>query len=116
MKLNDFQNLSKRTLPKRESLEEKNMALANYSIGLAGESGEAIDHVKKFVFHGHELNVEEVKKELGDVLHYLAGIATMCDLTLEEIATENITKLQKRFPKGFSKEASVNRLDVQEGN
>lgn len=113
MKLNDYQKMSKRTLPERKDLTEKKWALANYALGLTGESGECGDHIKKHAFHGHELDVDEIKNELGDVLHYVAGLATMCGLSLEGIANGNITKLQKRFPKGFSTEASINRADTK---
>ena len=113
MKLNEFQKLSKRTLPERNGNEERKWALANYALGLSGESGEVVDHIKKHVFHGHELNVKEIEIELGDSFHYLAGLATICGLSLESIANVNITKLQKRFPKGFSSEASINRVDIK---
>ena len=87
----------------------KNKALANYSMGLAGESGELIDILKKHIFHGHELNIEEIKKECGDVLWYLAAIASTLDLNLDDICIYNIKKLEKRYPEGFSKEKSINR-------
>lgn len=113
MKLNEYQKLSKRTLPRREDNNARKQALANYGLGISGESGEVVDHIKRHVFHGHELNVGEIRNELGDVLHYAAGLATMCGLSLEDVASYNIAKLQKRFPKGFSKEASINRVDVK---
>lgn len=111
MNLNKYQNLSKRTLPEFDEHEGREGALANYGLGLTGESGEVVDHIKKHVFHGHELNTKEIENELGDVLHYLAGLATMCDLTLEGIATKNIDKLKKRYPNGFSEEDSINRKE-----
>lgn len=111
MKLNEYQKLSKRTLPKREDNEARKQALANYGLGLTGESGEVVDHIKKHVFHGHELDIGEVRNELGDVLHYLAGLATMSGLSLEDIACYNINKLNKRYPKGFNKSDSINRTN-----
>lgn len=105
MELNEYQNLSKRTLPRGHFKEES----TNYALGLTGESGEVADLIKKWAFHGHILNIEELKKELGDVLHYVAGLATFHGLELEEIAEANIDKLKKRYPDGFSKEASKNR-------
>lgn len=113
MKLNEYQKLSKRTLPNYADSIDRKLAISNYSMGLAGESGEVIDILKKSVHHGHELDLSEVTNELGDVLHYAAGLATMCGLSLEEVANSNITKLQRRYPKGFSKEASIKRLDVE---
>ena len=104
MKLNQFQELSKRTLP-----ELNKDGVANYTIGLVAEAGEVADIIKKELFHGHEANVDEIEKELGDVLHYLSGVATMYDLTLEGIAQKNIDKLRKRYPNGFNEYDSVNR-------
>lgn len=113
MKLNEYQKISKRTLPERGNLQEKKWALANYGLGLVEESGECGGHIKKHAFHDHELNVDEIKNELGDVLHYAAGLATMCGISLESIASANIAKLQQRYPKGFNSEASINRVDIK---
>lgn len=116
MNFNEYQELSKRTMPeptfhgkwnKTYSLESK----ANYAMGLSGESGEVTDLIKKQLFHGHLEDKDGIKKELGDVLHYLSGLATMFGLTLEEVAATNIEKLKKRYPDGFSQEASINRED-----
>lgn len=90
---------------------QKALDLSNYSMGLAGESGEVVDLLKKHVHHGHELDREKVKGELGDVLHYASGLATMLGFTLEEVATANVEKLRKRYPNGFNKEDSINRSE-----
>ncbi len=113
MKLNEYQELSERTLPDYLTWEDKRLALSNYSMGLAGESGEVIDILKKSVHHGHMLDVSEVKTELGDVLHYVSGLSTMLGLKLEDIANGNVDKLLKRFPNGFNSEDSINRVDVK---
>jgi NTP pyrophosphatase (non-canonical NTP hydrolase) len=111
MNLNKYQELSKRTLPAHENEVEIKHALANYSLGLVCESGEVGDHIKKHVFHLHELNVEEVTKELGDVFHYLSGIATILGLSLNDIAQANIEKLNARYPNGFNPQDSINRTE-----
>ena len=77
-------------------------------MGLCGESGEAIDIVKKWLAQGHELDREKLKKELGDICWYLAETATALDCDLEDIMAANIEKLQKRYPEGFDAEKSVN--------
>jgi NTP pyrophosphatase (non-canonical NTP hydrolase) len=107
MKLNDFQEISKRTMPNKDIKKDS----ANYAMGLAGEAGEVTDLLKKWVFHSHPLDRMELKKELGDVLHYLAGLCTLHHFTLEEVATANIEKLMKRYPKGFDPEKSINRIE-----
>ncbi|TDQ39209.1 nucleoside triphosphate pyrophosphohydrolase family protein [Aureibacillus halotolerans] len=109
MKLNDYQNLSKRTLPGEHLSQVERVS--NYAMGLSGEAGEVTDLLKKQLFHGHRLDPSALAYELGDVLHYVAGLATMHGLTLEQVATQNITKLAKRYPDGFSEEASRGRQD-----
>ena len=106
MNVNEYQKLAMKTLNKE--LNKKEMLL-NSVMGLCGESGEAIDLVKKHYFHGHELDQEKLIKELGDIAWYLAEAATALDITLEDILVTNINKLKKRYPEGFDKEKSILR-------
>lgn len=108
MKVNEYQNLAMRTINKELSKKE---ILINSVMGLCGESGEAIDIVKKHLAHGHELNKNALAKELGDIAWYLAEAALALDMTLEEVFQMNIDKLKKRYPEGFSKEDSIERKD-----
>ena len=79
------------------------------AMGLAGESGELIDHLKKWVGHGHDLDRTYLLMELGDILWYVAEIATVVGIDLGEVARVNERKLRTRYPAGFSVERSVNR-------
>ena len=87
----------------------KDEMLINSVMGLCGESGEAIDIVKKWFAHGHELDKEHLKKELGDVAWYLAEASSALGFTLEEVLEANIDKLRKRYPEGFETKKSVER-------
>ena len=91
-------------------LDKKDM-LINSVMGLCGESGEAIDIVKKWYAHGHELDTEHFKKELGDIAWYLAEAATAVGVNLEEIFKANIEKLRKRYPEGFETSKSIERAE-----
>jgi NTP pyrophosphatase (non-canonical NTP hydrolase) len=117
MKFNEYQELSKRTMPKPVSVVGKPIytkdSMVNYIMGLSGETGEFIDLVKKKWYHQHPISNEDVKKELGDILHYWVGLCDMFGFTAEEVATENLFKLGKRYPNGFSKEDSIRRVDVE---
>ena len=106
MTINEYQQLAMTTL--NPALSKKDV-LINGVMGLCGESGEAIDIVKKWLAQGHELDKEKLAKELGDICWYLAETATALDLSLEDIMTANIQKLKKRYPEGFSAEKSINR-------
>lgn len=81
--------------------------LQNALMGLCGESGEAIDILKKHLFQGHPLDTEKLKKELGDVAWYLAEAAQGLGVSLSEIMQGNLDKLHKRYPDGFSTEHSM---------
>ena len=82
------------------------------ALGLTGESGEVADLIKKSIFHGDKLSYStELKEELGDVLWYIALMCNALNISMEEVMELNIEKLKKRYPKGFSEEASRSRLE-----
>lgn len=87
----------------------KSTELSNYALGLVCEAGEAGDLLKKHLFHDHELNREQLIAELGDVMWYLGNICNVCEIDLAEVAQANIDKLARRYPDGFSEQASQNR-------
>ena len=107
MNINEYQELAMRTL--NPSLSKRDV-LINSVMGLCGESGEAIDIVKKWMAHGHELDREHLAKELGDIAWYLAEAAFALDIPLEDVLQANIDKLNKRYPEGFDTARSVTRL------
>ena len=106
MTVNEYQKLAMTTL--NPALEKKDV-LINGVMGLCGESGEAIDIVKKWLAQGHELDREKLKKELGDIAWYLAETATALDLSLEDVLQSNIDKLKARYPEGFDPQRSIHR-------
>ena len=109
MNANEYQQLAMRTL--NPELSQKDI-LINSVMGLCGESGEAIDIVKKWLAQGHELDKEKLAKELGDIAWYLAEAATALDMPLGDILQGNIDKLKARYPEGF--EADRSRIRPQE--
>ncbi len=104
MRVNEYQEKCKRTID-----ETGKSLMINSALGLCGESGEVADHLKKHLFQGHSLCLDEMIKELGDISWYVSAMATALGVTLEEIFTANIEKLEKRYPNGFNKDRSVNR-------
>ena len=111
MQVNEYQKVAMATL--NPALDKKNV-LINSVMGLCGESGEAIDIVKKWLAQGHELDKAHLAKELGDIAWYLAETATALGLTLEEILQANIDKLRARYPEGFSTEKSLHRKELDQ--
>ena len=108
MTINEYQKLAMKTL--NPALDKKDV-LINGVMGLCGESGEAIDIVKKWLAQGHDLDKEKLAKELGDIAWYLAETAYALEIPLEDILQVNIEKLAKRYPEGFATERSLNRED-----
>ena len=106
MTINEYQQLAMTTL--NPALSKKDV-LINGVMGLCGESGEAIDIVKKHLAQGHELDRDKLIKELGDIAWYLAETAFALDVPLEEVLQRNINKLRERYPEGFSTEKSIHR-------
>lgn len=83
--------------------------IINGLFGLSGEVGELTDMVKKWIFHEKELDEDHAKKELGDVMWYIAMICESFGWSLDEIMQMNIDKLKKRYPDGFDTERANNR-------
>ena len=109
MTINEYQKLAMTTL--NPELSKKDV-LINGVMGLCGESGEAIDIVKKHLHQGHELDREKLIRELGDIAWYLAETAAALDVSLEEVLEGNIQKLKKRYPEGFDSAKSIGREEV----
>jgi NTP pyrophosphatase (non-canonical NTP hydrolase) len=74
------------------------------TLGLAGESGEVAEKIKKVIREKDGIvsdeDREEIKKELGDVLWYVTQIAAELGLSLNDVAEKNIEKLYSRMERG----------------
>lgn len=82
----------------------------NAVFGMIGEIGEIIDTLKKYRYQGHDFGLDHVTNELGDLLWYVALLATSLGISLDDAAQENIAKLKVRYPgDGFDAERSRNR-------
>lgn len=90
MNINDYQKEAMKTL--NPELNKKDI-LINSVMGLCGESGEAIDIVKKWLMQGHDLDKNHLIKELGDIAWYLAEAATALDVPLDTILQGNLMDL-----------------------
>ena len=109
MTINEYQTAALRTA-QTDKFSESDLLL-NSVLGLCGESGEVADIVKKFRFQGHDLDVEHIAKELGDISWYLAVGAYAIGYDLETILQMNVNKLKARYPDGFSTDRSLHRAE-----
>lgn len=83
----------------------------NACLGLSGEVGEFNDMIKKWIFHEKPLDDEHAKKELGDIMWYVAMMCHSFKWDLDEIMQKNIDKLRARYPEGFTPDMANNRKD-----
>lgn len=108
--IDTYQYLTGRTAPQGTEKE----LLSNYAMGLCGEVGELVDHLKKCLYHGHSMNDEirdKIIKEAGDIEWYLSRIMDTLGVSMSEVCQKNIDKLKRRYPKGFRESDSVNRIE-----
>lgn len=107
--LNQYQALAGRTA--RADWPDAKTRRMIATLGLCGESGEFADLVKKIHGHGHPFEEDQLRKELGDVLWYVAEVCTAFGWDLGAIAYQNLCKLRSRYPDGFDAARSLNRAE-----
>lgn len=105
MTLNEYQQLAQRT----SNTHVNSAKIENGLLGLFGEGGECADILKKYLYQEHDFDRKHMAKELGDVMWYVAEIASGLCMSLESIAQMNIDKLLARYPDGFDPERSQHR-------
>lgn len=108
MDADEYQAMALRTANKGLTDSE---SLLNGLMGLCGESGECIDIMKKHMFQLHEIDTNELARELGDVAWYLAVAADALGYKLGDVLKMNVEKLERRYPSGFSADRSINRSE-----
>lgn len=97
--------------PRTESLQyfPQNHRLEHAIDGIASESGELVDAIKKAKYYGKELDLTNLKEEGGDILWYLALMFDELGTTFEAEMLRNNAKLRSRFPDKFTEELATNR-------
>ncbi|MCK8624706.1 nucleoside triphosphate pyrophosphohydrolase family protein [Apilactobacillus xinyiensis] len=90
MNFDEYQKEANKTLIGDEQV------LTNCALGLASETGQLVDLVKKYTFHGEEMSKEQLTKEMGDVLWYLSQVAQWNDINFDDVAKYNIKRLRNK--------------------
>jgi NTP pyrophosphatase (non-canonical NTP hydrolase) len=96
--LKDYQLLCKKTARKFKIPETE---ILTWGLGITGEAGDVASCIKKTFAHDNDQR-EGIRENLGDVFWYAAMICNFFEWDMQEILDENVDKLTKRYPKGFT--------------
>lgn len=105
--IDTYQQLAARTINKDLSAPEMEKHALH---GMVGEIGE-IHSLYQKVYQGHDMDYEHLGKEIGDLCWFIAEFCTVLSINLSDVMMENIEKLKKRYPEGFSVEESLHRAE-----
>lgn len=107
MTMNEYQALAARTINNSMNRAQQE---AHALHGLAAEVGE-IHSLYQKIYQGHTIDEAHIQKELGDLLWFVAELATAYGWRLEDVAAMNIDKLRARYPEGFDAQRSLHRAE-----
>ena len=98
MNLKEYQEICKKSAKKFDVDE---MEIMTWGLGIAGEAGDVASCIKKTFAHGNDTK-DGIKENIGDTLWYAAMICNFFNWNMDEVLRENVSKLEKRYPGGFS--------------
>ena len=107
MNLNEYQKAAQRTMDLNRRPKDTGYHALH---GMVGEIGE-IHSIYQKEYQGHEIDDEHLKKEVGDLLWFVAEYCTAKGWSLDDVAALNIEKLKARYPEGFDAEHSLHRKE-----
>ena len=96
--LKDYQKLCKLTAKK---FTDPALEISTWGLGIAGEAGDVASCIKKTFAHNNDQRAG-IRENIGDTLWYAASICNFFGWDMQEILNENVAKLKKRFPNGFT--------------
>ena len=98
MNLKEYQELAKLTAKKFDNPE---IEISTWGLGVTGEAGDIASCIKKTFAHKNDVK-EGIKENIGDMFWYSAMICNFFNWNMDEILQQNIEKLKKRYPQGFT--------------
>ena len=105
MTFREYQENARRTQNKNLTPRER---LEHALWGMSAEVGEVCSIHQK-TYQGHDLDAVALRKEIGDVMWFVAEMCDVYDWDMGWIAEDNIAKLRRRYPEGFSVDRSLHR-------
>ena len=113
MNLKEYQELAKRTAKKDFKTNEEE--IFTWGLGITGEAGDIASCIKKTFAYKKDVS-KGIKENIGDMLWYTAMICNFFNWSMNEILNQNIEKLKKRFPEGFTYNAVNRKMIKWSGN
>ena len=98
--LKEYQDLCRMTAKRFDTPEKE---ILTWGLGISGEAGDVASCIKKTFAHDNDQK-QGIRENIGDTLWYAAMICNFFDWDMHDILEENISKLRKRFPDGFTTE------------
>jgi NTP pyrophosphatase (non-canonical NTP hydrolase) len=95
--IKEYQEACKKTAKEGET---KDLEICNWGLGLAGEAGDVASCIKKVVFHQNGGIKDGIRENIGDMMWYTSMICNFYGWDLDEILSENLDKLNKRYASG----------------
>lgn len=93
------------------SLSPGRVNILHATLGISGEAGELVDAIKKYIVYNRELDIENIKEELGDLFFYIQMLMNSTNLTMEQIIKHNMEKLNKRYATTYTDKEAIERND-----
>ena len=106
MEISTYQKEASRTCAKTENLLMDDLHMV---LGMQTEVAEIADVYKKHIAYGKELDLVNIKEELGDSMWYFANLCNFHGWDLRDILETNIAKLKSRYPEKFDADKAINR-------
>lgn len=104
--LKEYQKFVKKVAKKFENQNEEIMA---WGLGISGEAGDVASCIKKTFAHENDQTLG-IRENIGDTFWYMTAICNFFGWDIEEIIGENIEKLKKRYPKGFTTQKAKRKI------
>jgi len=95
----------------REERASRQSEILHAALGLAGETGEVVDIIKKVWAYDKALDRSKLIEEMGDLLHYYTRLLELYDIRFTEVIEHNHLKLKRRYPNGYTNEEAIAQKD-----
>ena len=104
---NLYQDHASRTAKEMDDVSN----ILHATLGMTSEAGELASSIKGWMVYGKDLDVKNIVEEMGDIMWFIALMCKTLNISMEDVAVNNIAKLYERYPEKYSDEDAVARAD-----